>query len=288
MEHGDAPLDSSWVASVHRRRGDYEPLGAAVVIDESRVLTCSHVVAGQAELWVAFPKADPPSIEYRRVLRDVQAEPRAVGDVCVLHLDEPVPKGVRPARLRAPSPDALRDRRWWAFGFAGADPFGNSAEGVVGEALGHGRIRLDSDSRYLVERGFSGGGLWCGSYGAVVGVVGQANERGDGRALTFDWLDARLPTEKIRLLSAWAAIDAGEVGLAAWGGDCPATLRRTGTGAPGQGASPSTVSGGSGFGVVTRRCRRSSPGWGGLDPTATCWWSPAARVWASQRCWAGS
>jgi hypothetical protein len=220
MAHVGAPLDSSWVAAIHGSSDDFAPLGTGLVIDDTRVLTCSHVVSDRAigdDIWVAFPKADPPTMERRRIYRQVRAEPLSVVDVTVLHLKEPVPVGVRPPRLRCPKPEALRDERWWAFGFSGSDPFGNSADGAVGESLGYGWVRLGSPSRHLVEGGFSGGGLWCPRYDAVVGLVGQANDRGDGRALTFDWLDGRLPAEKIRGLAGWWAGDAGEVALAAWG-----------------------------------------------------------------------
>ena len=74
------------------------------MIDDDRVLTCSHVVAGPAtgEIWVAFPKADPPTMERRRVCRRVRAEPLSVVDVTVLHLAEPVPMGVRPPEAALP------------------------------------------------------------------------------------------------------------------------------------------------------------------------------------------
>jgi len=96
-----------------------------------------------------------------------------VKDLAILVLANAVPSGVDAAPLRCPRPGDLTDRRWWAFGFAGGDPVGNSTEGRVGEALGYGWVRLDAEARYLVERGFSGGGLWSPDYQAVVAVVGQ-------------------------------------------------------------------------------------------------------------------
>jgi len=104
LAHGDASPDSSWVAAIHASSNDFAPLGAGLVIDDDRVLTCSHVVAGPAtgEIWVAFPKADPPTMERRRVCRRVRAEPLSVVDVTVLHLAEPVPMGVRPPEAALP------------------------------------------------------------------------------------------------------------------------------------------------------------------------------------------
>ena len=57
--------DAVWVAAVHAGATDQVPLGAAVVIDQARVLTCAHVVttpAGEvlSPLWVALPMADDP------------------------------------------------------------------------------------------------------------------------------------------------------------------------------------------------------------------------------------
>jgi len=68
-----------------------------------------------------------------------------------------------------------------------------------------------------VEPGFSGGGLWCPDYGAVIGVVGEANDRGDGRAITLHQADGYLPAERIRLLTEWKIAASDDVAKAAWG-----------------------------------------------------------------------
>lgn len=171
-----APSSDAWVAAVHASADDYAPVGAGVVIDERRVLTCEHVVSGRARLRVAFPKAGNP-FGPRCHVREVRVAGQPLADLAVLELDEPVPAGVTPARLRCPQPADVVGRRWWAFGFAGHDPLGNSADGVVGASLGYGWVRLDAESRYHVQAGFSGGGLWSPDYGAVVGVVGGQRPR---------------------------------------------------------------------------------------------------------------
>lgn len=71
---------------------------------------------------------------------------------------------------------------------------------AIGGVLSYGWVRLDTESRYLVESGFSGGGVWCPDYGAVIALVGQANERGDAQALTLHRADLVLPNEKITAL----------------------------------------------------------------------------------------
>ena len=94
---------------------------------------------------------------------------------------------------------------------------GDSAEGRVGAALSYGWVRLDTESRYLIRPGFSGGGLWSPDYQAVVGIVGQAHANGDGRAITLHQADLDLPEVKLAGLARWSAETAGEVALAQWG-----------------------------------------------------------------------
>ncbi|MGH3625746.1 MAG: S1 family peptidase [Sciscionella sp.] len=206
---------------MHASEQDFAPLGTAVVIDERRVLTCAHVVmasgAVRSQVWVAFPMAEDPVVHRRRAGRVTPAG-HAMADLVVVEFDDPIPSGVAPARLRCPKPGDLVNRGWWAFGFAGHDPRGNDADGVVGASLGWGWVRLDAESRYHVGPGFSGGGLWCPDYDAVVGVVGEANDRGDGRAITLHQADGYLPAEKIHLLTGWTVAAAGELAQAAWGG----------------------------------------------------------------------
>jgi diguanylate cyclase (GGDEF)-like protein len=213
-----------WVAAVHTGETDEAPLGAAVVLDEGRLLTCAHVVTrfGEASssLWVAFPMADDP---YERLqVRDVRVSTRWLGgqrtaDVAVLDLLGPLPAGVEPAALRCPKPADVVAKPWWAFGFPDRDPRGNVADGLIGSQLGYGWVRLDSASRYNIQHGFSGAGLWSPDYGAVVAVIGQANDRGDGQAITLHQVDICLPQEKLRALAEWTLPAAGEEAVAAWG-----------------------------------------------------------------------
>src|SRR5262249_6627406 len=62
-DHSAHPPTDTWVAAVHAAEDDADPIGAAVTIDGSRVLTCAHVVVSaegviREPLWVSFPKAD--------------------------------------------------------------------------------------------------------------------------------------------------------------------------------------------------------------------------------------
>jgi hypothetical protein len=201
-----APRGASWITAIHASATDFTPLGTAVVIDDRRVLTSAHVVKVgdevRSELWMAFPMSENLPFARRRVI-DVRLAEHQMADLAVMELGEPVPSGVMAARLRCPRPADLVNRSWWAFGFTLNDPQSNATNGTVGASLGYGWVRLDADSRYHVDPGFSGGGLWCPDYGAIVGIVGQANDRGDGRAITLHLADGYLPAEKIRLLTPW-------------------------------------------------------------------------------------
>lgn len=225
-----APALDSWVAAIHESEEDFAPFGGGVVIDQWRVLTCAHLSGNRSELWVAFPKAEGDAADVRRyVERVVPSERSTVPDLAILVLSEPVPPGIAAAPLRSPRPRDLVGRRWWAYGFPGGDPVGNSADGVVGTRLAYGWVRLDAESRYHVEPGFSGGGLWSPDYEAVVAIVGEANDRGDGRAITVYQASTCFSSENLaQLTGRFPATLAGEVALAAWGwslsGD-PETVR---------------------------------------------------------------
>jgi WD40 repeat protein len=215
------PVDS-WIAALHSSEHDFVPIGSAVVIDSTRLLTCAHVVVSnngsvRDPLWVAFPKADESP--RRRVTATIIAEPQSVLDLALLILRTPVPAEISAAPLRCPRTNDLIGCTWWAFGFPGGDPVGNSAEGEVGAALGYGWVRLDtrSDSRYFVRPGFSGGGLWSQDYAAVVGIVGQAHDNGDGRAVTLHQADLSFPDQRLGRLAHWSVEAAGDVALQQWG-----------------------------------------------------------------------
>ncbi|GAA1264725.1 hypothetical protein Psi02_63820 [Planotetraspora silvatica] len=222
-ESGFGPRERAWVAAIHRTEDDYTPIGSAVVIDARRVLTCAHVVRDRdtikSPLWVAFPMAEGDTTTRRRVAAVNLATTAAdkVADIAVLRLEADVPSWVLPAPLRSPRGTDVIGLRWWAHGFAGGDPLGYSAQGNVREALPYGWIHLQSDSSYIVDVGFSGGGLWSPDYNAVIGLIGQANDRGDARAITLFQADHWLPEEKLLALATWSVEQADEVALAAWG-----------------------------------------------------------------------
>ncbi|MEV5496996.1 trypsin-like peptidase domain-containing protein [Nonomuraea fuscirosea] len=220
------PGSASWVAAIYTSENARQPTGAGVVIDERRVLTCAHLLADTSaepanvltSLWIEFPKAyDALDVRIRGVVKAVAT--KAADDVAIILLDTPIPEGIIPARIRSLNPDDLgRGDHWWAFGFPHADPFGDSASGIIGEVLGRGWVRLDCESSSSLARGFSGSGLWSDSYEAVIGVIGQAANTGTGgRAITIYRANQSLRDENLFLLDQWSAVEAGEVALASWG-----------------------------------------------------------------------
>jgi ABC-type phosphate transport system substrate-binding protein len=206
MGKGDRvdPEVDAWIAAIHATQDDFRPVGSGIVLDERRIMTCLHVVEGLAEPWVAFPKAQANAgFTRRRVERVVLPDGYDdVRDLAILVLAESVPPGVTAAPLRFPEPGKLIGKQWWAFGFPNFDPLGSTAGGQVGDALGYGWVRLYRASPDPVEVGFSGGGLWCARYGAVVAVVGQADgQPGGGRAITLSQADEWFPGQELRALA---------------------------------------------------------------------------------------
>jgi len=225
------PRAEAWVAAVHAGERDPRPLGSAVVVAPRQVLTSAHVILSAGEvrepLWVSFPGSAGPGRdggpdggtgERRRVTSVAAAYAPPATDVAILVLDGDVPSGAQPAPLRSPRPSDLAGLAWRAFGFPDRDPLGRAAQGVAGAPLAHGWVRLDSASSDLARPGFSGGGLWSPDYQAVVGVVGQAQGDGDGRAITLGQAALSLPDQGLERLTAWTARAAGETALAAWSG----------------------------------------------------------------------
>jgi WD40 repeat protein len=232
-DSGRRPADSTWAVAVYggERSG---VLGAGVVIDAYRVLTCARVCAGLINgngnplgpLLVRFSKASPPvpGTESRRVI-GVQL-PGGEHDLAVLLLEEAVPAGVRAARLRRPVPEDLAGLAWWAFGFPEGQRLGDEAHGTVGAVLGEGFVRLGARSRCQAETGFSGSGLWSPEYEAVVGVIGAAltgdGDTGDDRtggalALSLFRADRCFGAEGLAGIGGWSAEQAGEVAMSSWG-----------------------------------------------------------------------
>ena len=207
------------------------PVGTGVVIDSTRILTCRHVAVKAAE------GSGPGRVRFVNRISESAARPSGpvarweppLDEVCedhcdvvVGHLEQPIPDGVMPARLRSPERGDLYAKQWWSFGFGRGDHFGDEASGAVGAEIGFGWLRLSTTSEYVVEPGFSGAGIWSADYDAVVGLVTQVTEDhgpkdGDGRAITFREVIACVPDEKLGAVTEWALADASAQDQGEWG-----------------------------------------------------------------------
>jgi Trypsin-like peptidase domain len=103
------PEDKSWIVSIHVGSADAKPIGSGIVVDQARVLTCRHVAdrcKDPTELRLVFPFGED-EFGPGRAMREVRAAAHQLADVAILQLVEPIPGGVRPARL------SRRRTRWW-------------------------------------------------------------------------------------------------------------------------------------------------------------------------------
>ncbi len=223
------PAERTWVAAVHRSERDHLPLGAGVVIDERRVLTCARVVTENGKVmdplpWVAFPMARP-SGQQRRAVIGVRLSDDVL-ELAMLDLGEVVPAEVKAAPLRRPRPEYLTGRGWWALGFPGqeasgspedAGGYGAQAEGKVDSVPAYGVFGLNADSRGAVRAGFSGAALWSPDYDAVVGIISRIDGRGTGQAVSLYQADLCFGDDRLSTLTGWSAEQAGELAVQAWG-----------------------------------------------------------------------
>lgn len=178
-------VDSPDTWRVRISRGDDRVVGAGVLIDRWRVLTCAHVVAQAVGGDPAGGRpATTVTVEFlsatgavRRGAVDpdgwvpVAADGR--GDIALLVLDEPAPEGVRPASL-APC-GQLDDRIIRAYGHPAGAYDGVWATTRLVRSGGPGGEWLQIDGETVpgrrVERGFSGAGAVDTRFGMVVGLV---------------------------------------------------------------------------------------------------------------------
>ncbi|MBR7832959.1 trypsin-like peptidase domain-containing protein [Actinospica durhamensis] len=227
------PASYEWVAAIYPTEHGARPLGSGFLIHPGdRVVTCAHVVwekdtdLALEHVWVHLPNCAELVTKRFAVARTqlprrwLECEPgdREVSpdDVAVLHLAETA--GARYAtRIRRPEPKHLPERPWSAFGFH--DVTGDLSHGVVRNAVAHGQIRLCTTSEDRVDSGYSGAGIWCAPYDAVVGLIARADGTGANvRAITL-WYAARiLPEAGLAEAADRLAPDAsGEAALTEWG-----------------------------------------------------------------------
>lgn len=173
--------ERAWLARVKRPSGGV--IGAAFAVDGEHLLTCAHVVksAGAggpgAFVSVEFPRLGVGCDA--EVLQEAwQPASRTVGDVALLHLNDP-PDGVCPVPLR--SLRSLDHLAFSAYGFPEGYDDGLWTRGNLGMAVGNEWVQLEPDSARTVALGFSGTAVWSDDLKAVVGMMVAADQKTDGR-----------------------------------------------------------------------------------------------------------
>lgn len=190
-----------WRARIETESGTV--LGAGFLVSPDHVLTCAHVVKGQARAHVAFPGADATGASADVVPCGSWSNVDDEGDVAVLRLDAPV--GIEPARFAAV--DALRGRprtELGAYGFPRTKEHSGSVVSLSTRPdmdLRQEWWQLDVPEPHLesLKPGFSGAAVYLPGTGEVVGMVTDTDRSVDGRS------GRMLPLRSIR--RHWEDID---------------------------------------------------------------------------------
>ncbi|MFD0683300.1 VMAP-C domain-containing protein [Actinomadura fibrosa] len=194
--------DWQWRAWVGRPGGG--TLGAAFLVDATRLLTCAHTVHGMDEARVGFPGLGE-DLPARVIPCGGWRRAGDHGDVAVLELKEPVP--YTPARLAGPEElhaGAIVGREFTACGFPRHSRDDERYARLTTSP--HQRMRrewweLKTVPGYRLEEGYSGSAVYDELTGTVVGMVTNADFR-DGDRAEFGWM---LPVSRIRRY--WEELD---------------------------------------------------------------------------------
>ena|SRR5947209_7726829 len=132
-----------WLVRVFRGENDRKAVGAGVLVDESRFLTCAHVAASggtaPGRVWVDFPFVAPGERREAALAPDGW-HPRTAdgrGDLALFVLAD-LPTGAVPAPLRRPA--RVGGHGFRAYGFPPGHPDGDWAAGSILGDAGPGHI----------------------------------------------------------------------------------------------------------------------------------------------------
>lgn len=195
------PDDRTWIAALYKQSSPSRPCASAALVTETHLLTAGHAVLERdEEYFVTFPFSELLDVQNAQFAVSGVTQAKHDVDIATLTLADPVPDSVAPARIRAVQPAALAGD-FWTYGYA--NQLGESAAGMFGDPLARGMVRLDTTSRYVLEPGFSGAGVWSTEMAAVVAVVVQVTpdgtrHPGDGRAVGIVQVCGSLPEGAIR------------------------------------------------------------------------------------------
>lgn len=177
---GFNPERPGWLVRI-RRSEDGVPVGAGMLISDLNVITCAHVVADSPQdhppeslVYVEFQYAERAGLIPAAVIQGGwRPERNHTGDVAVLRLQGPLPRGAMPAPLQS-TEVGVWDHGFHAYGYPkGHEQGGVPARGVVVGAAEAEWLQLRADSAYghTLSPGFSGSPVWDVSLRAVIGMV---------------------------------------------------------------------------------------------------------------------
>ncbi|MGI5324856.1 trypsin-like peptidase domain-containing protein [Actinomadura nitritigenes] len=169
--------DLSWRVRV--RAG--EKTGAGILVDERQVLTCAHVVLGQASATVSI---DGLTYQAKVWFCTEYAKDNDPGDVAVLRLE----RRVRTAQARFAGLDSLREEgsRLLALGFpTGYDELGRSITlttdpGLLSFGQESQRILVEHKDLDSLKPGYSGAGVYRMDTQEVVGMISSQDRAQNG------------------------------------------------------------------------------------------------------------
>ncbi|MGH3392190.1 MAG: trypsin-like peptidase domain-containing protein, partial [Actinomadura sp.] len=168
--------------------GARETLGAGILVDPTRVLTCAHVVDGRTDVRVAFPNAPrcqdlPAAVAFRGPWRRLND----TGDIAVLELRQPV--GIAPATFADPGMRHAHGRRELSvYGFREGNEIWGSYARVTAdhrEVMGDWvQVNTVHGHPEPLQEGFSGAAAYDPDTGIVHGMITEADpDRPMGRML---------------------------------------------------------------------------------------------------------
>src|ERR1700722_6958111 len=198
---------SAWQVRIDTDSGIIK--GAGILVSGRHVLTCAHVVNGLERVMVAFPLADaePVGAEGKRLGSwGGRGDP---GDLALVGLDDAFAAALpcEFADVDALSPRGRKlNYRLRALGFPRILDENGSYATVTSSSdrvLGNEWLQTDADQAHLqlLEKGFSGAGLFLPESGKVVGMLTDAVLGGDRGGTT----GRMLPLSTIRRY--WAELD---------------------------------------------------------------------------------